>query len=288
MAGPRSVKLSLRNVTKAFVGRHGRVVALEGLSLDVREGEFLCVVGPSGCGKSTLLNLIAGLEKPSEGELRLDGAPVNGPGPDRVVLFQEPALFPWLNVVHNVEFGLKQKGVPPKVRRETALHYLELVHLGRFAGAYVHELSGGMKQRVALARALAIDPEVLLMDEPFAALDAQTRDLLHAELQEIWTATRKTVVFITHNVTEAVELGDRVVVLTYRPGRVKTELPVALPRPRQPESPNLVAAAAEITASLRGEVLKALTEELNERVGGHEPAPAGVFRRTLGALGNGR
>ncbi|HHW15729.1 MAG TPA: ABC transporter ATP-binding protein [Firmicutes bacterium] len=282
------IKLSLHNVAKSFSGRNGRVTALEGLNLDVRKGEFLCVVGPSGCGKSTLLNLIAGLEKPGEGELLMDGEPVTGPGPDRVVLFQEPALFPWLNVVHNVEFGLKQKGVPPKARREVALHYLEMVHLSRFAGAYVHELSGGMKQRVALARALAADPEVLLMDEPFAALDAQTRDLLHAELQEIWTATRKTVVFITHNVTEAVCLGDRVVILTYRPGRVKAELPVPWPRPRHLEDPELVAAAAEITAGLRGEVLKAVNEELNERVGGHEPAPTGVFRRTLGALGNGR
>ncbi|MDI6870893.1 MAG: ABC transporter ATP-binding protein [Bacillota bacterium] len=284
----RPVKLVLRNVSKAFAGRNGSVTALEDVSLEVRQGEFVCLVGPSGCGKSTLLNLIAGLERPSRGEILMDGRPVTGPAPERMVLFQESALFPWLNVVHNVEFGLKQKGVPARVRREIALYYLEMVHLRKFAGAYVHELSGGMKQRVALARALAADPDVLLMDEPFAALDAQTRDILHAELQEIWAATRKTVVFITHNVREAVCLGDRVVVLTYRPGRVKAHCEVALPRPRQIEDEGLLAVVAEVTASLRGEVMKALNEELNERVEGHEPAKAGVLRRAVGALGSGR
>lgn len=284
------VKLALRSVSKTFAtgSRNGSVHALDGITLDVREGEFVCLVGPSGCGKSTLLNLIAGLEKPSAGEVLMDGRPIDGPGPERMVLFQEAALFPWLNVVHNVEFGLKQKGVPRRARRETALHYLDLVHLGRFAKAYVHELSGGMKQRVAIARALAADPEVLLMDEPFAALDAQTRDVLHAELQELWAATRKTVVFITHNVREAVCLGDRVAVLTYRPGRLKAQFGVGLPRPRQIEDEGLMTVVAEITLSLRGEVIKALNEELKERSEGHEPAPVGVLRRTVGAVGDSR
>lgn len=282
-------KLSLRSVTKAFAGRTGRVTALENINLTVEPGEFLCLVGPSGCGKSTLLNLVAGLDHPTQGELTMDGRPVAGPGPERMVLFQEAALFPWLNVLHNVEFGLKQKKVPRRQRREIALHYLELVHLGRFAGANVHELSGGMKQRVALARALAADPEVLLMDEPFAALDAQTRDILHAELQQLWANTGKTVLFITHNVREAVCLGDRVVVLTYRPGKVKSEFHVKLPRPRQIEDEGLMTIAAEVTADLRGEVLKALGEELNERVDVHEHLPKGsVLRRAVGALGNGR
>jgi NitT/TauT family transport system ATP-binding protein len=281
-------KLALRDVSKTFAGRDGPLLAVDGISLEVREGEFLCLVGPSGCGKSTLLNLIAGLERPTGGEVLMEGRPVTGPGPERMVLFQEAALFPWLNVLHNVEFGLKQQNVSRRVRRETALRYLDLVHLGKFAGAYVHELSGGMKQRVALARALAANPGVLLMDEPFAALDAQTRDILHAELQEVWAATKKTVVFITHNVREAVCLGDRVVVLTYRPGRLKAEFPVTLPRPRQIEDEGLMEVVAEITASLRSEVLKAVNEELNERAGVHEPAKAGVLRRTAGALGNSR
>jgi NitT/TauT family transport system ATP-binding protein len=282
----RPVKLALRNVGKTFVGRNGPVVALDGVAFDVRQGGFVCLVGPSGCGKTTILNLIAGLEKPTRGEVLMDGRPVAGPAPERMVLFQESALFPWLNVVHNVEFGLKQQGVPAKERREISLHYLDMVHLRRFAGAYVHELSGGMKQRVALARALAADPDILLMDEPFAALDAQTREILQAELQEIWAATRKTVVFITHNVTEAVCLGDWVLVLTYRPGQVKAHCEIPLPRPRRLEDGRLVAAVAQVTASLRGEVIKALNEELNERVEGYEPAKARVLRRTLGALGD--
>lgn len=288
MSLSRPVKLALESVAKTFAGRSGSVTALDGINLEVGQGEFLCLVGPSGCGKSTLLNLIAGLEQPSRGRILMDGRPIQGPGPERMVLFQEAALFPWLNVLHNVEFGLKQRGVPPRARRETALRFLDLVHLAKFAGAYVHELSGGMKQRVALARALAADPAVLLMDEPFAALDAQTREILHAELQELWAATHKTVVFITHNVREAVCLGDRVAVLTFRPGRLKAEFAVDLARPRQVEDEGLIAVSAEVTASLRGEVVKALHEEFNERAEAHEPAQAGVFRRALGALGDGR
>lgn len=288
MSQAQPTKLTLKGVAKTFTGRSGAVTALDGINLDVRQGEFLCLVGPSGCGKSTLLNLIAGLEQPTRGEILMEGRPVHGPGPERMVLFQEAALFPWLNVLHNVEFGLKQQGVPPRRRRETALRFLDMVHLAKFARAYVHELSGGMKQRVALARALAADPAVLLMDEPFAALDAQTREILHAELQEIWAATHKTVVFITHNVREAVCLGDRVVVLTFRPGRLKAEFAVDLPRPRQVEDEGLMAVSAEVTASLRGEVVKALHEELNERAESHEPAQTDVFRRALGALGDSR
>jgi NitT/TauT family transport system ATP-binding protein len=282
------VKLALRDISKSFNSKDLLVTALKRVDLDVHQGEFLCLVGPSGCGKSTLLNIIAGLDQPSTGEVVMDGVKVTGPGPERLVLFQEPALFPWLSVVKNVEFGLKQKRVPPAERRRIALKYLDMMHLGKFAGACVHELSGGMKQRVALARALAVDPDVLLMDEPFAALDAQTRDILHAELQELWAATGKTVVFITHNVREAVCLGDRVIVFTYRPGQVKAEFRVDLPRPRQIEDEGLMTIAAKVTANLRGEVVKALNEELNEGVGTVEPTTqAGVLRSVTAGMGGG-
>jgi len=196
----------------------------------------VCIVGPSGCGKSTVPNIVAGLDRPDEGAVVFDGRPVARPGPERVVVFQEAALYPWLNVRANVELGLRIQGVSAKERRERADRYLRLVNLKRFERAYVHELSGGMKQRVQLARALALEPRMLLMDEPFAALDAQTRDVLQQEMQEIWARTGATVLFITHNVREAVILDDRVLVMTTAPGRIKREIPVSLPRPRNPDS----------------------------------------------------
>jgi NitT/TauT family transport system ATP-binding protein len=244
------VNVDLQGVTKSFDGR-SPVVALESIDLGVRGGEFVCLLGPSGCGKSTLLNLVAGLDRPTAGRVLIDGKPVEGPGTDRVMIFQTAALFPWLPVLGNVEFGLRMRGVARNDRQATARRYLRMVHLAEFEHAFVHQLSGGMKQRVALARALALNPDVLLMDEPFGALDAQTRDLLHDELQNIWSDTAKTVLFVTHNVREAIVLGDRVVVLSARPGRVKREFAIDLPRPRQIENYAVVDLSREILEVLK-------------------------------------
>ena len=249
-------KVVLENVSRVFMAQSGPLPALTGMNLEIVAGEFLCLVGPSGCGKSTLLNLIAGLEKPDSGTVRVNGMPVAGPGPDRVVMFQEAALFPWLNVVQNVAFGLKMAGMAREERTERAMALLKTVKLDAFARSWVHELSGGMKQRVALAAALALDPEILLMDEPFAALDAQTRDQLHEELEAIWEQTGKTVVFVTHNVREAVRLGTRVLLMTARQGRIKREYPVDLPRHRHLEDVDLVKIASVIRDDLRAEVLR--------------------------------
>jgi NitT/TauT family transport system ATP-binding protein len=245
--------LTVRNVTKRFETSRHDTTALQKISLEIKKGEFICVVGPSGCGKSTLLNLIAGLDKPTSGELTFDGHAIRGPGAERVVVFQEPALYPWLNVRANVEFGLKVKGTPRGERRDIVNRYLELVNLTRFDKAFVHELSGGMKQRVQLARALAVEPRMLLMDEPFAALDAQTRDMLQLELQDIWQRTGSTILFITHNVREAALLGDRVFVMTPGPGQMKAEIEVPLQRPRNPDTHAVVDFAAEIRATLQNE-----------------------------------
>jgi NitT/TauT family transport system ATP-binding protein len=215
-------------------------------------GEFVCLVGASGCGKTTLLNIIAGLEKPDSGTVQADGKPITGPGRERLVMFQEPALFPWLNVFGNVLFGLKLKpNLTNKDRQDVAKYYLELVGLSRFERANIHELSGGMKQRVSLARALAPNPRVLLMDEPFAALDALTREQLYGDLQRIWKARNKTIVFVTHNVREAACLGDRVIVFSPRPGRIREEFAVDLPRPRDINSVDLAVHATEITKALK-------------------------------------
>ena len=223
--------------------------ALDRVSLQVSEGEFVCLVGASGCGKTTLLNIIAGLEKPDSGTVMADGKPITGPGRERLVMFQEAALFPWLNVLGNVLFGLKLKpNLRPKDRRDIAKYYLELVGLSRFERANIHELSGGMKQRVALARALAPNPRVLLMDEPFAALDALTREQLYGDIQRIWTARHKTIVFVTHNVREAVCLGDRVLLFSPHPGRIQEEFVIELPRPRDINSAELAGYASRINA----------------------------------------
>src|SRR6266849_2790967 len=249
---PGGIPLQIENVTKVFTGRAGTVEALQPVNLDVEAGEFVCLLGPSGCGKSTLLSIIAGLETPTSGAVFADGRKVRGPGTDRVLLFQEAALFPWLDVRRNVEFGLRQQGMPAKERAAIAQRHIELVHLKGFERSYVHQLSGGMRQRVAIARALAIDPAILLMDEPFGALDALTRDRLHIELETIWASTRKTVLFVTHNVREAVALGDRVLVFSPRPGRIVREFRVDLPRPRSLEDHTLVDAAADIVTVLKG------------------------------------
>ena len=211
------------------------VTALQGFDLQVTRGEFLSLVGPSGCGKSTFLNVLLGLLKPDGGELSLNGKQIAGPGQERAMVFQEFGLLPWRTVLANVELGLELKGVAPSARRERALELIKLVGLVSFQDHYPHELSVGMKQRVGLARALATEPEVLLMDEPFAALDAQTRDLMQAELLQIWERTRKTVLFVTHSIEEAAYLSDRVVIMTARPGRMKNIIRIDLPRPRDYE-----------------------------------------------------
>jgi NitT/TauT family transport system ATP-binding protein len=246
-------KLTIESVSKSFKGTAGRVLALDRVSLSVAESEFVCLVGASGCGKSTLLNIIAGLEKPDSGTVLVDGKPVTGPGRQRLVMFQESALFPWLNVLGNVLFGLKLKPhLTKKDRLDVARYYLELVGLTRFERANIHELSGGMKQRVALARALAPNPRMLLMDEPFAALDALTREQLYGDLQQIWESRRKTIVFVTHNVREAACLGDRVLLFSPHPGRVQEEFLIELPRPRDINSVDLAEHASEITRALKG------------------------------------
>ena len=245
-------KLVLENVGKHFLTRSGNLQALENVSLQIGEGDFVCLVGPSGCGKSTLLNIIAGLEKPGSGRVLMDGNPVTEPGRDRMVMFQESALFPWLDVMGNVLFGLKLKpNLTASDRREVARYYLRLVGLEKFARANIHELSGGMKQRAALARSLAPNPRVLLMDEPFAALDALTREQLYGDIQRIWAERKKTIVFVTHNVREAVCLGNRVVLFSPHPGRVREEFTIGLPRPRDINSVELAGHAGRITRALR-------------------------------------
>ena len=237
------------------------VVALEDIHLAVGAGEFVCIVGPSGCGKSTLLQLLAGLEPATAGTIRLDGREVTGAGADRGMVFQSHALFPWRTVLENIEFGLEVKGLGRAERRAVATRYAELVSLHGFEHAYPSELSGGMKQRVGIARALANEPEVLLMDEPFGALDAQTREVMQQELLEIWRKTGRTIVFVTHSVPEAVFLADRIAVMTARPGRIKAVIDVDLPHPRDVTGADFGRLMRPVYASLREEVLETLRRE---------------------------
>jgi NitT/TauT family transport system ATP-binding protein len=267
---PEIAKVGLSEICLSYRTESGeRLLALDHINLEVRSGEFLCVVGPSGCGKSTLLHLIAGLHAQTSGQILVDGKPVEGTGTDRILIFQELGLFPWLTVGENVEFGMKMKGVGKAERESKTRYYLRLVHLSQFRNSYTHQLSGGMRQRVALARALATEPDVLLMDEPFAALDAQTRDLLHDELERIWAETGRTIIFVTHNVREAIRLGDRVVLLTFRPGRVKREFPIDLPRPRVLEDVHVAQAARAILDELREEINRSLEVEYSVGVKPH-------------------
>jgi len=261
-AGVRTPKLSAIGVSKTFRNARGDVVsALGEVNLDIAEGEFVCLIGPSGCGKTTLLNLFAGLDRPDTGGIEMDGRPIGSPGPDRAMLFQDPALFPWLNVRSNVEFALELIGVPKDQRADRAMHWLRRVHLGRFANAQPHELSGGMRSRAAIARALACQPEVLLADEPFAALDAQTREILQRELQEVWSETRNTFVFVTHNVREAVFLADRVVLMSAPPGTFVAEHRITAPRPREFEDVLLSKVVVDIHDHLLKEVEKVVERE---------------------------
>src|SRR5437773_5314044 len=246
-------KLAIEEVSKSFQSASGTLLALDRVSLNVAEGEFVCLFSAIGCGKSTLLNIIAGLEKPDSGTVLADGKPVTAPGRDRLVMFQESALFPWLNVFGNVLFPLKLKpNLTNNDRHDVAKYYLVLVGLTKFERVNIHELSGRMKQRVALARALAPNPRVLLMDEPFAALDALTREQLYGDIQRIWKARNKTIVFVTHNVREAACLGDRVLLFSPHPGRVQEEFVIELPRPRDINSVDLAGFASRITRSLKG------------------------------------
>ncbi|WP_307440114.1 MULTISPECIES: ABC transporter ATP-binding protein [unclassified Paenibacillus] len=258
--------ITINNVNKSFSQRKGNsYTALDQVSLTIKKGEFVSVVGPSGCGKSTLLNLIAGFEKVSSGTITVGGQKVTAPGADRIVVFQEHGLFPWLTVLDNVAFGLKQKGLSKKERYALAFEQIKAVHLSKFFDRYPHELSGGMKQRVAIARALVMDPDILLMDEPFAALDEQTRFILLKDLEEIWLKTGKTILFITHNIREAVILSDRVIVMATQPGRVKKEFAVQAARPHQSGDPLIHALENKIMEALTDELEKVVREEL-----GHE------------------
>jgi len=251
--------ITCRGLTKRFfdIARGEGVVALQDISLEIDPEEFLVVLGPSGCGKTTLLNILAGFEAPSGGDVRLEDVPISGPGPDRGVVFQEYALFPWLTVRQNVEYGPRERRMPRAQRAERVQAQIAAVGLIGFEDRYPHELSGGMRQRVALARVLVNDPKILLMDEPFAALDAQTRTLMQAELLAVWSRAQRTVVFVTHNIEEAIYLGDRVVVMTARPGRIKEDVAVGLPRPRDVTSQEFNLLRRRITALVEEEAQKA-------------------------------
>jgi NitT/TauT family transport system ATP-binding protein len=275
-----AIKISFEHVRKEFSvrGENGgglrRFTALEDITLDVRAGEFLALVGPSGCGKSTLLDLLGGLAVPTSGRILLDGRPIAGPARDRGIVFQQYALFPWRTAAQNVEFGLDIAGLKARERRDRARHYLDLVGLAAFADRYPHELSGGMKQRVAIARSLAYDPEVLLMDEPFAALDAQTRETLQSELLRIWRTTGKTIVFITHGIDEAVVLGQRVAIMTSCPGRIKQVIDV----PEELHSETDDVRSLPTFGKTRHEVWSLLREEVLKTQQGQSPGNADAPR----------
>ncbi|MCT8976665.1 ABC transporter ATP-binding protein [Clostridium sp. CX1] len=258
------MSLRIEAVSKKYKRANKEFEILRNIDLTVNDGEFVCILGPSGCGKSTLLNIIAGFEKVTEGKVLLDGKEVNSPGPDRAVVFQEHALFPWLKVIDNVEFGMKVAGIPKSERRERALKYLEMMHLTKFKDSFVHELSGGMKQRVSIARALCLDSNILLMDEPFSSLDSQTRELLQLEVQRIWWNTKKTVVFITHSIEEAVLLADRIILMPASLDSEKKEFRIQLSRPRQIANMDVTYMVSKIMKEFKKEVEKVAKSEYDE------------------------
>lgn len=234
-------KVTVKNLFVKFEGEQGHIQALEDISFSVKNGEFLTILGPSGCGKSTLIRTIAGFQTPEKGTIHLGKKEVVAPGPDRIMVFQEfDQLFPWRNVIGNITYALKVSGVKKEERKKQAMHFLEMVNLKDFARAFPHQLSGGMKQRAAIARSLALNPEILLMDEPFGSLDAQTRSILQAELVRIWQRVGSTIIFITHNIQEAILLGDRVMVMSTAPGKIKDIVDVDIKRPRLPETPEFM------------------------------------------------
>ena len=256
----RNVKVKIEHVEKIYDGRQGKMIALNGVDLDIYENEFITVVGPSGCGKSTLLNIIAGLLEPTSGNVYVDGKKVEGTGTERGVVFQQYALFPWLTVKQNVMFGLKLKGMDKVEAEKIAMKYIHMVQLEDFVDAHPKELSGGMKQRVAIARAYAVQPEVLLMDEPFGALDAQTRTQLQSELVKTWQEEKKTCFFITHDVEEAIILGTKVIVMSARPGRIKTIVDINLPYPRTQDL-KMTKEFLDLKAQIWGEVYQEYLED---------------------------
>lgn len=244
--------VQFRDVEKRYGSGEQAVFALRNVELTIAAGEFVCVLGPSGCGKTTLLNLLAGFEFPSSGDVRAFGRPITGPGPDRTLMFQDYALFPWLTVAGNIRYGLKRRNVDRAEARRIVERYVQLIDLRGFENKYPHQLSGGMRQRVALARALAVNPDILLMDEPFAALDSFTRERMQDELVRIWQHERKAILFITHNIDEAIKLGDRIVIMSPRPGRISEVIAVNSPRPRDADSSENSRLAQHIRASLHG------------------------------------
>jgi len=254
-------KLELRNVTKTFNSEEGAIKALEDINLEVKPNEFLCIIGPSGCGKTTLLRMIAGLDNPSSGEIILDSKEVKGPSPDRGMVFQEFSLFPWRTVIKNITFGLEIQGINEEERYTIANKYIELVSLRGFENRYPYELSGGMRQRVAIARALATEPAILLMDEPFGSVDAQTRNILQEELLEIWERTKKTILFVTHSVDEAVYLADRVSMMSARPGCFVKCIDIDIARPRKRTSMEANVIREELLLGLKGEREKSEKKE---------------------------
>jgi NitT/TauT family transport system ATP-binding protein len=247
--------LEIKGVNKLFLSDGKEMEALHDINLSIRENEFVCFIGPSGCGKTTLLRIIAGLEKASSGTVTLAGDPITGPGPERGMVFQEYSLFPWRTVLENISFGPELKGVSTTEREARSRQYLKMVGLERFEARYPHELSGGMKQRVAIARALVNDPRALLMDEPYGALDAQTRNIMQSELLRIWEEEKKTVVFVTHSVDEAIYLADRIVIMSARPGRIKDIIEIHIPRPRNRTSPDVNIIRDRILCDLRSEIV---------------------------------
>ncbi len=255
--------LLVKNLSKSFRRRDaGNLPVLDHINFEIKDGEFVCILGPTGCGKSTLLAILSGLEKPDEGQIIIDGRNIDSTSSERILLFQEPALFPWLTVLENVEFVLKRKGLSRQEIKNKSLEILRKVHLGRFINAYTHELSTGMKQRVAIARALVSNPKILLMDEPFSLVDEQTRILLHLELQEIWQETKKTILFVTGSVEEAVCLADRLYIFSKRPSRIIKEYIINYPHPRREADRGLVNLQNEIMEILRCEIEKVAKEEI--------------------------
>lgn len=249
-------KLEAKNIVKYFTHDSHKLKALGGINLKVEAGDFVCLVGPSGCGKSTFLRIVAGLETPDEGQILFDGKNVTETGPERIMVFQEGALFPWLKVQDNVEFGLQMSGISKEKRAKISHRYLDMMQLTKFADSYTYQLSTGMKQRVAIARALVMDPDVLLMDEPFASLDPPTRNLLLVEMQLIWEKTKKTILFVTHSVPEAAVLGTKVAIFSNRPSVIKKQIDNNFPRPRSTDDKSLESLQHKIMAELRPEVKK--------------------------------